>query len=174
MKVCSTYLFVTFERERARERGIFFWEACSYTHCKSNIPCPLEGGKGKLLLYNNCELSLLSTVPPTTAAKEVLKLKEVQWQITAKLADTSSLHHSVSLSMTHQRFGFLFLFPSFSSKGLKFCLEILFWFDFLFFVLLCKLVVDCAAESLWFWIFFCFVFWGECERSGVFFRGRKL
>ncbi len=27
----------------------------------------------------------------------------------------------------------------------------------------------CAAESLWFWIFFCFVFWGECEKSGFFF-----
>jgi hypothetical protein len=122
LKVCSTYLFVTFERERererGRERGIFFWEACSYTHCKSNIPCPLEGGKEKLLLYNNCELSLHSTIPPTITtakAKEVLKLKEVQWQVTAKLADTSSLHHSVSLYMTHQRFGFLFLFPSFSS-----------------------------------------------------------
>jgi hypothetical protein len=88
-----------------------------YTHCKSNIPCPLEGGKGKLLLYNNCELSLLSTIPPPTTAKakEVLKLKEVQRQVTAKLADTSSLHHSVSFSLTHQRFGFLFLFPSFSS-----------------------------------------------------------
>jgi hypothetical protein len=66
----------------------------------------LEGGKGKLLPYNNCELSLLSTIPPPTTptAKEVLKLKEVQWQVTAKLADTtSSLHHSVSFSMTHQR-----------------------------------------------------------------------
>jgi hypothetical protein len=77
----------------------------------------LEGGKGKLLLYNNCELSLLSTIPTTTTttAKKVLELKEVQWQVTARLADTSSLHHSVSFSMTHQRFGFLFLFPSFSS-----------------------------------------------------------
>lgn len=38
-------------------------------------------------------------------------------------------------------------------------------------MLLCKLVVECAAESLWFWIFFCFVFWGECERSGFFLEG---
>jgi hypothetical protein len=59
-----------------------------------------------VLLYNNCELSLLSTIPTTTTttAKKVLELKEVQWQVTARLADTSSLHHSVSFSMTHQRF----------------------------------------------------------------------
>jgi hypothetical protein len=99
------------ERGGERERGIFFWEACSYTHCKSNIPCPLEGGKGKLLLYNNCELTLLSTIPPTTTtAKDVLKLKEVQWQVTAKLADTSSLHHSVSFSMTPSKVWFSFSF----------------------------------------------------------------
>jgi hypothetical protein len=65
------YLCVTFERERGRE---------AYSSGK-HVLIPivkvifhvLERGKGKLLLYNNCELSLLSTIPPptTTTAKEV-------------------------------------------------------------------------------------------------------
>ncbi len=87
MKVCSTYLCVTFERERGREREAYSSGKLVLIPIVKVIFHVLWK-EGRESFYStttvNSLYSLLSTIPPpTTTAKEVLKLKEVQWQVNA-------------------------------------------------------------------------------------------